>query len=372
MMSLESGFASNAIICNKKKSVDLDALNLLASGEAGELCQCSYKYENDHHYFIYNTDSLTPLVQLQAELAFENVIEILSSAAQMIQMLLENSLLLDNIKNAKQYIFKSDAGYRFIYIPIVQKPHLSVRDYINKLVAVIHYKDARLNQFLKELRKLKDNEQVLAHLTDFISSYNLHNNCSDEGETSLLSDECATSLLSLEGNKSENHLVLLSDEGETTVLSQAGNMGEDCAADIISESAKLTEFFHDESDEYETTVLTSIPAFQSLPTNQEIKSEYCLHLIRNLNGEKIPIDVTPFTIGKDSANMDYVLNNDSVSRHHATVIYENGDYFILDNHSTNGTIIEGIKLQSGEKGEIENGYIISLGNESFQAHIERR
>lgn len=44
----------------------------------------------------------------------------------------------------------------------------------------------------------------------------------------------------------------------------------------------------------------------------------------------------------------------------------------MDNNSTNGTTIEGIKLQPGEKGEIGNGYIILLGNESFQAHIERR
>lgn len=52
-MNLNSGFINSTIICNEKKDVDLDALNLLASGEVAGLCQCSYKSESKHHHFIY-------------------------------------------------------------------------------------------------------------------------------------------------------------------------------------------------------------------------------------------------------------------------------------------------------------------------------
>lgn len=152
-MSLNSGFINSTIICNEKKDVDLDALNLLASGEMTELCQCSYKNESKHHHFIYNTYDLMPLTQLQAGLSFENVIDILSAAAEMIQTLAENNLLLDNVKNAKEYVFKAGAGYKFVYIPIIQKPRLSIKDYLIKLVSVIHYKDVRLSQFIKELQQ---------------------------------------------------------------------------------------------------------------------------------------------------------------------------------------------------------------------------
>ena len=379
-MSLNNGFINSTIICNEKKDVDLDALNLLASAEYSQLCHCAYKNENKHHHFIYDTNELLPLTQLQAGLSFENVVDILSAASDLLNVLAENNLVIDNIKNAKEYIFKSDEGYKFIYIPIVHKPHISVKDYIIKLLSVIHHKDVRLTKFIKELRKKKENEQALAYITAFVSSYESHYDysedatslLSDEGATSLLDDEGATSLLNVPPNSSEADTSLLSDEGETTVLSQS-NYSDNCdTINTGSGSARLTEFFHDESGEYETTVLTSQPIVQNNPINREIESEYYLYIIRNLNGEKITIDVTPFTIGKDSSNMDFVLNNDSVSRHHATIIYENGDYFIMDNNSTNGTTIEGIKLQPGEKGEIGNGYIISLGNESFQAHIERR
>lgn len=388
-MSHNNGFINSTIICNEKKDVDLDALNLLASGEVTQLCLCTYKNENKHHHFVYGTNDLIPLTQLQAGLSFENVVDILSSTADMMQALFKNNLLLDNVKNAKEYIFKSDVNYKFVYIPITQKPHLSVKDFLIKLVSVIHHKDVRLSQFIKELRKKKDNEQALAYLTAFICSFDSHYGYSDEaisllsdegatsllgneGTTSLLGDEGATSLLGTNASNSEDDTSLLSGDGETTVLSRA-NYNEDYGVvNTGSGSARLTEYFHDESGEYETTILTSKPVFHNQPAKKEIQSEYYLYLVRNLNGEKITIDVTPFTIGKDSANMDFVLNNDSVSRHHATIIYENGDYFIMDNNSTNGTTIEGIKLQPGEKGEIGNGYIISLGNESFQAHIERR
>ena len=370
-MSFNGGFLNSTIVCNEKKEVDLDALNLLASGEAVGLCQCSYKYENKHHHFIYDTNDYIPLTQLQAGLSFENVIDILSAAADMIRFLSENNLYLDNVKNTKEYIFKADIGYKFVYTPIIQKPRLSIKDYLLKLVSVVHCKDIRLSQFIKELRKKKDNGQALAYLTAFAASYNSQHDYSGE-ETALLGDENATSLLGAGINSLENETSLLSDEGDTTVLSQADYSGEYDEINSDFDSARLTEYYSDESGECETTVLTSQPVLQSQASVRERNNEHCLYFIRSLNGEKITIDMTPFTIGKDSANMDFVLNNDSVSRHHATVIYEKGNYYIMDNNSTNGTMIEGIRLQAGEKGEIENGYIINLGNESFQAHIERR
>ncbi len=379
-MSLNNGFVNSTIICNEKKDIDLDALNLLASNELSQLCNCVYKNENKHHHFIYDTNDLIPFTQLQAGLSFGNVIDILSSAANLIQILTENNLLIDNVKNAKEYIFKSDEGYKFIFIPIVHKPHIGIRDFIIKLVSVIHYKDVRLTQFIKEMRKKKENEQALAYLNAFILSYDSHYDYSEdaaslisyEGATSLLDGGGTTSLFGVNTDNSEDDTSLLSDLGETKVLSRSNYSDEYSTVNAGTEYTRLTEFFYDESSEYETTVLASQPIVRNQPVNLEIESEYYLYLIRNLNGEKITIDVTPFTIGKDSSNMDFVLNNDSVSRHHATILYENGDYFIMDNNSTNGTMIEGIKLQTNEKGEIENGYIISLGSETFQAHIERR
>lgn len=385
-MSLHNGFINSTIICNEKKAVDLDALNLLASAQAKELCSCSYKSDKGHHHFIYDTGDLVSLTQLQSGLIFENAIEILMSALALLRISEDNALVIDNIKLAKEYIFKAVDGYEFVYIPVENNKRLYVRDFLLKLLSVIHLKDIRLTRFIKEIRRIKDDERAVACFSDFLRSYTISDNHSedatslltDEAETSLLQDDGETSLLNgtmanYEINSQNEETSLLSSEGETTVLSQTlySEFDEDESV-VETGSTKQTAYFRDESSEYETTVLTSQPSITEHNPKIHLEGKRSLYLTRNINGEIITVDITPFTIGKDSSNMDYVLSNESVSRHHATIIYENGDYYIMDNRSTNGTMIEGIKLQPNEKAELENGYIVTLGNESFQTHIERR
>ncbi len=369
------GFINSTIICNEKKQVDLDALNYIASGTLKELCACSYKNEKGHHHFIYETDGYFSLNQLQAGLTFENVIDLLSAALDLINSLQEYSLNLGSVKNAKEYIFKTDDSFKFVFIPISTKHTVHIKDFILKLISLTHFKDVRLSSLGKELRK-KKNDEIVAYLTAFVSSYESNYGFSEtetslldsDIETSLLGDELGTTLLNK--NVSDDETSLLSNEEGTTLLSKDNDNsgGEVNTVDSI----KITAYIEDESAEYETTVLSATPNNVVVNAPSVIESTHYLYLIRSLNGERINIDVTPFTIGKDSYNMDFVLNNDSVSRHHATILYEDGSYYIMDNNSTNGTMIEGVRLTPEEKGEIGNGYLISLGSESFQAHIERR
>lgn len=481
-MSLGNGFVNSTIICNARKEVDLDALNLMASAQSDVFCVCRYKNENKHHMFVYDTNDLINLKYLKAGLSFENVIEILSAALKIIQFVSDNNLVLDNVKSSKDYIFRSDDGYKFVYLPITHKSHISARDFLMKLFTVLHHKDIRLVRLVKELHRIKDDATVISRLNSFVFSYviadvehsedatsllgvgtandiSLENTDSDssyeetshsemeindsqnlgtafanEGETTFLSndndnentsqDEAVDSqpdddaiendeiAISNENFANEGETTLLnqvndsngdsesksddldeqqpnstdidlqhddpvidydevkiSDDGETTVLSQSSY---DHVIEMLGNSGYLTQRFEDLNAESETTVLSSQPAVVSQRLSHEIDSEYYLYLVRSINGEKVTIDITPFTIGKDASSVDYVLNSASVSRHHATIIHENGGYFIVDNGSTNGTTIEGIRLQPEEKGEIGNGYIIAIGNESFQAHIERR
>lgn len=50
-----------------------------------------------------------------------------------------------------------------------------------------------------------------------------------------------------------------------------------------------------------------------------------------------------FSIGRD-AQCDIVINSSVVSRVHSIITYENGQYYITDNHSTNGTLLNGSML----------------------------
>lgn len=89
-------------------------------------------------------------------------------------------------------------------------------------------------------------------------------------------------------------------------------------------------------------------------------------LIRRKNGEKITINKSEFTIGKDSLNIDFrIVDNSAVSRRHATIKKQGASVIIEDNNSTNGTLVNGRKIGKGQTAIIRNGDVIALANEEF-------
>lgn len=362
-----SKFVNNAIVCSEKKTVDLDALNLLASGTIAEFCSCSYKNEGKHHHFVYNTENMTALSQCNTEIFFSDVVEMLRVVRKILEIIAEGSLNAGNLQIENDCIFKEGESYRFIYLPLSHKKRMDASDCILKLLSVIRYKSDDISGFVNELRKKKTDKETLVWLDFFLQKQREHSYSSqtyfDEEATSLLNqpeyDEEATSLLNQ------------SDEAETP-FAEYGESTEDLVPEF-SELGSIDFLSYDfSSGADETTVLTAYGSTEFVPRNEKITGDKILYLIRSLNGERIMVDVTPFKLGKDSVDMDFVLNNDSVSRHHATIVYEDSAYFITDNNSTNGTVVEGLRIQPQEKEEIDSGYIISLGNESFQTYIERR
>jgi hypothetical protein len=75
---------------------------------------------------------------------------------------------------------------------------------------------------------------------------------------------------------------------------------------------------------------------------------------------------SPFTLGARAAEMDLALEHPSISGHHATVqLYRNGNVFVTDERSTNGTFVDGRRLEAGERVPVKAGQVLRLG-----AHLE--
>ncbi|RMH45317.1 MAG: FHA domain-containing protein [Deltaproteobacteria bacterium] len=72
------------------------------------------------------------------------------------------------------------------------------------------------------------------------------------------------------------------------------------------------------------------------------------------------------TIGR-SRSCDVRLDNDSVSKLHAKVIFDrhSGDYFIVDENSRNGSCINGEPLQPLVRAPIWSGAYVSFGDALF-------
>lgn len=82
--------------------------------------------------------------------------------------------------------------------------------------------------------------------------------------------------------------------------------------------------------------------------------------------KSIEIPYLPFVIGKHSELSDYCLLRPTVSRLHLRIDKKEGVYIVTDLNSTNGTTVEGYKLQANETVSIRDGDIISIAEVKYR------
>ncbi len=94
------------------------------------------------------------------------------------------------------------------------------------------------------------------------------------------------------------------------------------------------------------------------------------YLIREKNGERIYLNKSLFVIGSDGLRVDYCIrDNKAVSRVHAQIRRMNAAYTLEELHATNGTFLNGVKLQDSEVKPLNPGDCIRLANEEFIFYI---
>lgn len=94
------------------------------------------------------------------------------------------------------------------------------------------------------------------------------------------------------------------------------------------------------------------------------------HLIRIKNNEKIPLNKPVFRIGKERSYVDYFIgDNTAISRSHANIINDNGEFFVVDTNSTNHTYVNGGMIQSNVQTKLSHGTKIRLANEDFEFRL---
>jgi len=107
----------------------------------------------------------------------------------------------------------------------------------------------------------------------------------------------------------------------------------------------------------ETTVLKSMDYGNS---------NSCDFTLVGNNGERITIDKSELTVGKSSSNADYVISKPSVSRAHAKLIYRDNSLFLKDLKSTNGTFINGEKLEPDKEYLLQKGMEVKFAGEIYK------
>ena len=356
-----------SILLSKANTIDLEALNLLAVGTEKIFCCCDYCEYNEKHKLNYDIGMSNDICLQKNIFVLEDFI---SACLELFEVIDRHSLNLANLKIEAKYIFKNNATYQYIYIPIITKKRISKNEFVVKVLSQFKKTDRRIVGLIKEIKKIKVDNLVIDYLKEYTGSIVLEGKAipqDTEGETTILSEykedtECETTFLS------EDHV---ESEYETTVLSNSCEQETDTEGETTILSEHTTEFIINESAECETTFLSEMPIFEGFK-NMDSDAECALFLLRVGTGERIHINKDEYSIGKDIHSMDYILGNQSVSRNHATIYREGKKYFLADNGSTNGTTIEGIRVQVGDSAELSDGDIVSLGNEVFQVLLERK
>ncbi len=113
-----------------------------------------------------------------------------------------------------------------------------------------------------------------------------------------------------------------------------------------------------------TTVLNG----KAAPTQNNQKKAT---LVRERNNERIVITKIPFKLGaSEDGDVDYIIRgNTNISQSHAIIGYEVSEYTIADDHSTNGTYLNGNPLQPEKYMLLNSGNIVRMADEDFRFEI---
>lgn len=86
--------------------------------------------------------------------------------------------------------------------------------------------------------------------------------------------------------------------------------------------------------------------------------------------ENIVLDRERMTVGKQKDQVDIFLSDPSVSRIHASLEKSGEDWYLRDRGSTNGTFLDGVRLEEGEKKKLLDGAEISFSGRRFYFHSD--
>lgn len=130
-------------------------------------------------------------------------------------------------------------------------------------------------------------------------------------------------------------------------------------------------------EDHETTVLGSASVDDGttplggsyVPQNDLLQKRATMTRLRT-NEERV-INKDIFLIGKNASQVDFVISdNSTISRTHATISRKGGSFFLKDNHSLNGTYVNGEKVDEHDEIELFDGTKILLSDEEFVFGID--
>ena len=100
-----------------------------------------------------------------------------------------------------------------------------------------------------------------------------------------------------------------------------------------------------------------------------VKNKNCLNNVPKLmslhNNEIVYINRDIFYIGRNKETSDLYIKNHLINYNHAYIIRKDKFYYLVDNHSINGTFLNSQKINYNDEVPLNNGDLITFSKEKF-------
>lgn len=370
------------ILLDKKPEEKKYQYCILSRGGIKGLLPCSLRYLNGLAYLYYDITSKQSIMQLYGKrcITREWLKDFLWSLGQ-IQMELGRFLLDErNILWYPEQIFQELEGnvFSFLYIPYYEGEGCFLKlleylvehiDYEDELLVECVYKmyeqyerngDVYLQAQIFEDAKILNTEQETDRKSVIEAEGIMENNCQSEADELKMSEleslPGATDKQEISENPAKKGIRYLLDgrkrKQRNARESYRQNMQMAMEGYAVAEEPFYETKEQTEDEEYGKTVYIE----ESRSSQEMIRRLYTLdgRIVMQLTQETC-------TIGKKKDEVDLVLDDFSVSRMHARISKQEGNTYLEDLNSTNGTYKNGIRLQPYEKKKLEQGDEIKIG-----------
>ena len=371
----------NVIVTRKmpvKNEIDVYELNIIAGKYCDGLAPCNYEQVGKIqklHYMMPAASSLKTV--LKRENNVTNILSLLFQSAEIFFNCQYHHLDLEKLEldTANVYVTDKEQKLQFIYNPekeTIRKASIK-NFYYEVLMERIRYGDTRILQLRKYLHEsnvfsiLEFGNLVGVFLNRRIEIKN-KNRFGESTASDWQGYEKGTTVLSQQMGSEEQPY----EEG-TTVLSQ--QMGSE-EQPHEEGTTVLSQQMGSEEQPYEegTTVLSQQMGSPQTNSGNEgttvlnpqfsWESQKAFYMVRCRTGERIELNKSIFTVGKQVEGVDYVIyDNPAISNIHARFIRRQNRLFLMDNDSTNKTYLNDCQLEPYKEEEVKDGSIIMLADE---------
>lgn len=150
------------------------------------------------------------------------------------------------------------------------------------------------------------------------------------------------------------------------VLTDSNARMEQFALDLCNGSLSLEDVYNKSRNVGTPPIIKNEPARANMGTVENVNSIKLVAMNEPSHLEFV-IDSGDVVIGKKKELVDMVISfNKMISRKHCRITNVGGVFYINDEGSANGTFVNGMRLNAGQKMQINRGDVIRLADSDFQ------